>query len=267
MSVEMESLSSILGDSFGKGEAAKAEPAPPAVEPKAEAPVVTEPEKAAVVEPKVEANRDESGRFAPKVEAKPDKAPLQPADVAAIIDERRKRQALEREIAQLRGNQPKPDIWENPEAFVNSRLQEFVDPLRSEMLNLQVENARLKNPDFDESMMAFLQAAQNDANLSALADSSPNPLQFIYREGKRLKELGPYDGDLGKRDEAKFGELKSEISKRDQQILAMQAQLDQLTKAQQELDAVPRSLNKISGSSPKLADADPDDLSKIVRFK
>ena len=266
MSVEMESLSSILGDTFGKGE--QQDTTPPVVEQKEVTPPVETVETPEAKEAKA---RDEAGRFAPKVETKVEpkveKAPLQPADVAAIIDERRKRQELERQLAVLKSGQPKPDIWENPEAFVDSKLQSFVDPLRTEMLNLQVENARLKNPDFDEAMMAFLTAAQKDPNLSALADSSPNPLAFIFREGKRIKELGPYDGDMDKRDQAKFGELQGEVAKRDQQIAAMQAQLDQLTKSQAELAAVPRSLNNMSGASPKLADADPDDLSKIVRFK
>lgn len=259
MSVEMESLSSILGDTpFSKGE----DPAPPADEPKE---VIAEPEK--VAEVVKETNRDESGRFAPKAEPKTEKPKLQPEDVPALIQLRRRAQEAEERLKQYEASKPKPDIWEDPEKFVNSKLQEVLSPLESRLLDLQVENARLKNPDFDEAMMAFLESAQKDPNLSALADNSPNPLQFIYREGKRLKELGPYDGDLNKRDEAKFGELKGEVAKRDQQIAAMQAQLDQLTKTQTELAAVPRSLNKLAGSSPKTSDADPEDLNSIVRFK
>lgn len=261
MSVEMESLSSILGESSSTGESARAEPATPAVEHK-ETP---QPEIKAEPEAK-ETSRDDAGRFAPK-EAKTEKQPLQPADIAAIIDERRKRQDAERRLQQYETGTAKPDFWEDPEKAVNARLQEFVSPLKSELLDLQVENARLKNPDFDESMMAFLQAAQSDPNLSTLADNAPNPLQFIYREGKRIKELAAYGGDLNKRDEAKFGEFKGEIAKRDQQIATMQAQLDQLTKSQAELDAVPRSLSKTPSSSPKMSDADPDDLASIVRFK
>ncbi len=261
MSDQMESLSSILGESpFSTG---APDTTPPVVEQKVETPVV-EAEKPEVV---VEKARDESGRFAPKAEPKTEKPPLQPADVAAIIDERRKRQELERKLQQYEAGKPKPDFWENPEQAVNARLQEFVDPLRSELLNLQVENARLKHTDFDDAMIAFLEASQKDENLRLLADNAPNPLQFIYREGKRIKELAPYDGDLNKRDEARFGELKGEVSKRDEQIKALQAQLDQLTKSQAELAAVPRSLNQLQSGAPKATDADPDDIRNLVRFK
>lgn len=263
MSEEMESLSSILGDSpFSKGEPAKAEPAPPAVAPKAEAPAA-EPETKPEPEVK-EPVRDEAGRFAkPEAKEKPT-----PADIAAIIDERRKRQELEKRVQELTANKPKADFWDDPEKALAERVNEYVNPLRSENLNLQVEIARLKNPDFDEAMMAFLEASQKDELLRYQADNSPNPLQFIYREGKRIKELAPYGGDLSKRDEARFSELKAEVAKRDELLKALQAELETVKKSQAELAAVPRSLNQLqSGASPKGTDADPEDINSIVRFK
>ena len=268
MAEELESLSSILGESAsGKGEPAKAEPAPPAVAPKAEAPAAIEPKAAEVKEPV----RDESGRFAPKTEVQP--KPPEPvkeptrADIAAIIDERRKRQALERQVQELQAGKQKPDFWENPEAALEARVNEVVNPLQSQNLQLQVDIARLKYTDFDEVMMGFLEAAQKDPVLKAQADNSPDPLNFIYREGKRLKELGPYGGDLAKRDEAKFGELKAEGAKKDELIKALQTELETLKKSQAELAAVPRSLNAEQSGTPKVSDVDDDDLKKIVRFK
>lgn len=262
MSDEVESLSSILGDSaFNKGEPAKAEPAPPAVESKAEAPVT--PEATPTPEAKAPV-RDESGRFAPKAEAK--ETPTR-ADIAAIIDERRKRQELERRVQELTSGQPKADFWSDPEKALEERVSALVNPLHSQNLQLRVDMARLKNPDFDDAMMAYLEAAQKDEVLKHQADNSPDPLEFIYREGKRIKELAPYGGDLNKRDEARFGELKAEVAKKDELLKAMQAQLDAVTKSQAELAAVPRSLNAEQSGTPKAADADPDDLRKIVRFK
>lgn len=264
MSVEIESLSSILGESpFTKGESAPAEPAPPAVEVKVDEPTETKPETTA---------RDESGRFTrvekpeDKPEAKLAEKPT-PADIAAIIDERRKRQAAERELEQLRAGKAKPDFWESPEQAVVEKVNEFVNPLRSQMLELQVENARLRNPDFDDAMMAFLEASQKDEVLRYQADNSPNPLQFIYREGKRIKELAPYGGDLNKRDEARFADLNKEIGKRDELIKSMAAELEAVKKAQAELSAVPRSLNTLPSASAKASEADPEDINNIVRFK
>ena len=263
---QMESLSSILGDTpFSKGEPAPADPAPPAAELKVETPaadVETKPEVKEVA-------RDESGRFAPKTETKPEEKPaITKADVAAIIDERRKRQQLEQEVAALRQQKPKTDIFENPDEAINERLREHLDPLTSQIFELKLALAKTQMPDFDDAAMAFFQVAQNDPVMRHQADTAPDQLQFIYREGKRLKELGDVGGDIMKYREKVTAESKLEIAKRDEQIAALTAQLAAIQKSQSELAAVPRSLNQLqSGATPKGSDADPDDINQLVRFK
>jgi hypothetical protein len=266
MSEEMESLSSILGDTpFSTGEPAKADPAPPAAELKTEA-----PETETTTEVK-ETARDEAGRFVPRSEPKPEEKPaITKADVAAIIDERRKRQELEREVAALRqqNQKPKTDFFENPDVALSERFQERLGPLEDTIFKLQVELAKTKMPDFDDAAMAFFQVAQNDPILKHQADTAPDQLQFIYREGMRLKELGDVGGDITKYREKVTAESRAEIAKRDEQIATLSAQLAAIQKAQEELAAVPRSLNKLqSGASPRGTDVDPDDINQIVRFK
>jgi hypothetical protein len=265
MSEEMESLSSILGDTpFSTGEAAKAAPAPPAAELKTEAPVETVETKPEVT------SRDEAGRFAPKAEPKPEEKPaITKADVAAIIDERRKRQQLEQEVAALRQQtqKPKTDIFENPDVAIGERLQERLAPLEDTIFQLQVALAKTQMPNFDDAAVAFFQAAQNDPIMKHQADTAPDQLQYIYREGMRLKELGDVGGDITKYREKVLSESKAELAKRDEQITALTAQLEAIQKAQAELAAVPRSLNQLPGASPKGTDADPEDINQIVRFK
>lgn len=262
---EMESLSSIMGDSpFSKGEAAPAAPAPPAEAPKVEAPaadVETKPEVKDVV-------RDDAGRFAPKTESKPEEKPaITKADVAAIIDERRKRQQLEQEVAALRQQRPKTDIFENPDEAINERMREHLDPLTNQIFELKLALAKTQMPDFDDAALAFFQVAQNDPVLKHQADTAPDSLQFIYREGKRLKELGDVGGDIMKYREKVTAESRAEIAKQAEQIKALTAQLEAFQKSQAELAAVPRSLNTVQSGSPKVADADPEDINQIVRFK
>jgi hypothetical protein len=262
---EVESLSSILGDTpFSTGEPAKADPAPPAAELKTEAPKVD-------VETKPDIARDDTGRFAPKTEVKAeDKPPITKADVAAIIDERRKRQDLERELAQLRQQNPKPktDIFENPDLAINERVSDQLSPLRNQIFELQLQLAKKDMPDFDDAVMAFLKAAESDPVLKHAADTAPNELQFIYREGLRLKELGDVGGDIRKYREKVTAEAQAKIGEKDQEILTLKSQLEALTKAHSELSAVPRSLNQMqSGSAPKVTDADPEDINQLVRFK
>lgn len=258
---EMESLSSILGESpFTKGEAAPvADPAPPAAEVKEETPVETKAEPA----------RDEAGRFAPKAEQPAEEKPsLTKADVAAIIDERRKRQDLERKLAQYE-QQPKPktDIFENPDVAISERLQERLSPLEETVFQLRLELAKTKMPDFDDAALAFFQVAQNDPVLRHQADTAPDQFQFIYREGKRLKELGDVGGDIMKYREKVTAQERAEIGKRDEQIKTLTAEIEALKKSHAELAAVPRSLNQVTTSSPKTTDADPEDINQIVRFK
>lgn len=267
MSEEIESLSSIMGDSpFSKGEPAKADPAPPAAELKTETPVETVETK-----PEVTAIRDDAGRFAPKAEPKPeDKPAITKADVAAIIDERRKRQQLEQEVAALRqqAQKPKTDIFENPDVAIGERLQERLAPLEDTIFQLQVALAKTQMPNFDDAALAFFQAAQNDPIMKHQADTAPDQLQYIYREGMRLKELGDVGGDITKYREKVTAESRLEVAKRDEQIAALTAKLEAIEKAQSELAAVPRSLNAMqSGASPKATDADPEDIRDIVRFK
>ena len=263
MDEQMESLSSILGDTpFSTGVPASAEPAPPAEAPKVEAPI-------ADVEPKPDLTRDESGRFAPKTEAKSEeKPPITKADVAAIIDYRRRAQAAEDRLRQLESSKPKTDIFENPELAINERLSDQLSPLRNQIFDLQLQLAKKDMPDFDDAVMAFLKAADSDPVLKHAADTAPNELQFIYKEGLRLKELGDVGGDIRKYREKVTAEATAKLGEKDQEILALKSQLEALTKAHSELSAVPRSLNQMqSGSVPKLTDADPEDINQIVRFK
>lgn len=264
---EVESLSSIMGDSpFSTGEpvAPAPDPAPPAEAPNVEAP-------AEETKTEVQQTRDESGRFAKAEEPKPEAKPeLTKADVAAIIDERRKRQELQKELEQLRQQQPqkqKTDIFENPDAAIEERLRERLTPLESTIFNLQVELAKSKMPDFDDAAKAFFTHAQNDPVLMHQADTAPDQFAFIYREGKRLQELGDVGGDIVKYREKVTAESRAEIAKRDEQIKTLTAQIEALTKAQTELAAVPRSLNQLGTSTPKASDADPEDINSIVRFK
>ncbi len=267
MEDQMESLSSILGDTpFSKGEPAPAEPAPPAAELKTEEP------KADIVETKSEPARDDSGRFA-KTEAKveetktEEKPPLTKADVAAIIDYRRRAQAAEERLRQLESSKSKTDIWENPEVAITERVSDQITPLRNQIFDLQLQLAKTQMPDFDDAVMAFLKAAESDPVLKHAADTAPNELQFIYREGLRLKELGDVGGDIRRYREKVTAEAMAKLGEKDQEIQTLKSQLEALTKAHAELSAVPRSLNQMQGSAPKVTEADPEDINQIVRFK
>ncbi len=265
MSVEVESIQSILGEtSSDKGET----PAPPAVEPKTEAPIETKQEPAE----KSERSRDESGRFA-KAEEKPAEKPAEKprADVAAIIAERRKRQEAEARYADLLAKQQKPverpSVFENEEQAIASRVDERNGPIREAIYKLSVKTARALYKDFAEAEDAFSEAMDRDPRLVEGLRASDDPGEYIYSMGIHVRELADVGGDLMKYRDKVTAASQAKLDEQAKQIAAMAAELETLKKSQSELAAVPRSLNGLPSSAAKASDEDADDIRNIVRFK
>lgn len=280
MSVDVESISSILGSSpFTTGDAAKAEPAPPAAEVKTEAPVTTEqtPETEAKAETKAPV-RDESGKFA-KAEEKPAETAAPPAKEEtadgrniALKEARERYRRAEAALKELQANEakaPKVSIFDNEDEGIAQRVAEHARPLKEANFNMSVKLARLTYKDgYEKAEAAFFDSAEADARLYQQLRNAADPGEFIMTIGTQIAELAPVGGDFVKYREKVTGELKGELSKRDEQIKALTAQVEALSKAQKELEAVPRSLNASqSGGTPRSEDADPDDIRNIVRFK
>ncbi len=195
-------------------------------EPAAEtpAPAVVETQEAATETPEPETigqPRDESGRFAPKDEkgvetqetaqSEPpsEQNQLPPAEYAALKDERRKRQeaeariaALEREFEAAKQKQPVqeqqvPEFWDNPDANINVRLEQFGDKLiqrfQQQQLTERVDAselvARSKYTDFDEKLAAFQQAVQFNPVLAKQMAHAPDPAEFAYNRGKTVLDV------------------------------------------------------------------------------
>lgn len=229
-------LNEVLGD--------KPVPAP-VVEAAAEtaATDVTEPAKveteaapsAAKPEPeKAEAARDDKGRF-----AKPEPT----APIAALLDERRRRQELEAEVAQYRANKPKTDFFEDPAKATNEHVSEALNPLQREVMDLRVQLQRLQHPDFDDAMRIVLEKVQTDPLLKHQVDSAPDPLEFIYREGKRMKELADVDGDISKYREKVTAAERARISELETRLQAIEAENKALKESITKRSQVPQSLN------------------------
>lgn len=269
MSVEAESIQSILGESpFVTGETA----APPAVETKTEPPVEAKQES----EAKADRSRDEEGRFKKAEEKaetpeKPAKQQMSSADVAAIIDERRKRQALESELAKLRQEQArpteKPSIFDNEDAAIMSRVQEANQPLRETVYKLSVKAARGVHNDFDEAAEAFADASGRDPRLIEGLRASDDPGEYIYTMGIHVRELADVGGDLMKYRDKVTSASQAKLDEQAKQIASLMSEIETLKKSQAEIAAVPRSLNALPSGAVKASDQDADDINSIVRFK
>ena len=259
-----ESLSSILkSESPSTGESA----APPAAVVETREPV-TEPVAKS-------SDRDEQGRFKPAekpaeaVKADPP-ADKPKVDVAAIIDERRKRQALEAKIREMEAAKPAPkvSVFDNEDQAISQRLDEGTKTLRQQNYALSVKLARMEHKDaFTAAESAFIDAAEADPRLYEGLRASADPGEYIYTIGTQIAELAPVGGDFAQYREKVTGELKTQLTEAQKRIAALESQLAEKQKAQAQEAAIPRSLNnRASGASPGVGAADPEDIGSIVRF-
>lgn len=120
----------------------------------------------------------------------PESDPVAPhVPVAALLDEREKRQALEQELAAYRQNQiARPDANEDPEGavnhmenIVNARLWELRASLSRDIVAQQYS-------DYAEKETAFLALAEESPQLVTDMMASDNPARFAYDTARKREE-------------------------------------------------------------------------------
>ena len=134
----------------------------------------------------------------------------------ALLDERSKRQELQRQIDELNGrftqlNQPTEpekveepvDFLDDPEKWANNleakyeqRLQEIQYQNSLQRLQDFERIAKESHPDYDEAIQFFAQAAQHNSALQMEAAQASNPAEYAYRLGKRLAQINAAGGDF-----------------------------------------------------------------------
>jgi hypothetical protein len=196
----------------------------PKEEPKQEADPIDEPTGKA--DPPSDRLRDEHGRFVKKdetgvgpQEAQPQAPPaeqtqqLPPAEYAALRDERRKRQELERKLEgiiaqqQMQPPTPPPSFWDDPDAAMahmrtemrNELLQSLRQEQQIDRMNQSEAAAKAKHPDYDDAFAAFQQAVQYNPRLAQELANAADPGEYAYSKGKAalaLEQHGSIDALL-----------------------------------------------------------------------
>jgi len=155
--------------------------------------------------------RDERGRWAPKpgeaapqgtppVAGTPDEHP-QTVPVAALREERRKRQELEARWAQLQQQYPQitdDNFYASPVAASQQMIGQQTQVLQQQIQNIRYELAedftRAQHEDYDNVREAFV-AKYESHDPWAIAVASqmgamPNPAKFVYDQTKRQMTIG-----------------------------------------------------------------------------
>lgn len=180
----------------------------------------------------------------PKVEQKKEEfTDRERAFLKATEEERRKRQALEAELAQHRQKKEpegeKKTFWDDPEGHLKGFEQRLAQ--REQSLTLQVSEriARSKYQDFDEKIGEFGESLRNTPGLHAQWLASPDPAEFAYKHGQRVKEMREV-GDLDKYREKIEKETRAKLE------AEFKAKHEELEKKRA---ALPGSLSDIRGTS------------------
>ena len=191
----------------------------------------------------VESEGDETQAATPA--ATPDNAKPQDSRTvpyAALKDERRKRQELERNLAELQGQvkvwsqvapqrpaepQEKPEdvFYRDPVNFIEGRISREREALRQERIAMSEAMLREQHPDYDDVVQSFVEATKAAPHLVQQMHQHPHPAKFAYEAGKaysQARQYGSIDEMRAKLREELRAEVLEEL-KRDQAQSAAQA--------------------------------------------
>jgi hypothetical protein len=109
--------------------------------------------------------------------------------IAALHDERRKRQELERELEKLRNPEQKkqeevPDVFVDPNAFTQHLKEHTTKEIAKHRRELSQDLLREAKPDYDEKVSKFVEAVKTRPDLIDQMNASLNPARFAYDFGK-----------------------------------------------------------------------------------
>ena len=221
----MLSLDDILNDVEATEEVTEA------AQPEAKAPAATETDTATEAD-KVEAEKPEAETTAAK------ESEEESWTKAAVLDERRKRQELERKLAEYEKAKPeRPDVFEDQDgAFGHVK-----DELRSEIGNIKLELSqdmmRSIHEDYDELESEFIELAKDNAALLTELNQAKNPARFAYETAQKARQAA---------------ELKDVEGMRAKIEAEMRAEIEAKLKAEAEESAKKKS-GKDQALSPSLA--------------
>ena len=168
-----------------------------------------------VKEAPVESPKAEVKVETPKEPTKPldEYSPREKAAFAKAADETRKRQALERQLEELKKDPPKP-FFEDPDGALARQKKELEDKINYSILSTKIQTsesiARSRYPDYDEKFNIFNELVITSPHLAEQAFQAPDPAEFAYKTAKTHKDLQDAGG-VDKLKEKMEADLRTKI--------------------------------------------------------
>ena len=164
------------------------------------------------------------------------------AFLAAAQEERRKRQALEHQLAELQKKpaEEKKTFWDDPEAALQHFQQQTETAITKTRLDTAEAIARTKYKDFDANVAEFAELMQTVPGVKQQWLAATDPAEFAYQVGKRQKELK----SIGNLEEYRANIERETRAKLEAEYKAKEEERRKLA------SDLPTSLSDVRGSNP-----------------
>lgn len=172
----------------------------------------------------------------------------------AVIDERRKRQELEKKYQQLEAElaalrQPaqqqqevtRPNVFEEPENAFNYSENLVEQKAFARLVKYSEAEMREKYSDYDEMSDEFMKLAQQNPVLKQELFNAPNPAKFAYNTAKNYLDAQKFNDPTYKE------QLKEDIRKEVLAELARNQQVSQPVKPSVQLPDLSKTTSALSG--------------------
>jgi hypothetical protein len=115
--------------------------------------------------------------------------------IAALLDEREKRQQYQRELEALRATKPPepqvriPDVLDDQEGFVKHFQSELKNATTAIRIEMSQDLLRMQHEDYDAMEANFVAMANENPSLAQQMVESSNPAKFAYDTAKKAEKL------------------------------------------------------------------------------
>lgn len=136
--------------------------------------------------------------------------------IAALLDEREKRQTFEKQVEELTGKlntkpeNPLPDVLENQEGFVKELQSKMKAETQSVRIEMSQDFMRTMHVDYDAMEEKFMALAKDNPSLVGKMAASPLPAKFVYETAKNAEKLADME-NVEEWEAKKTAELKEKI--------------------------------------------------------
>lgn len=209
-----------------------------------EAPIEETPTAEPEPEPEAETQAEPVEAKEEEAPAAPEPEPQENWTKAAVLDERRKRQALQAELEQLKNQKPVevPDIFTDQNAYTDYINRIVSEQVLASEIRISQEFMREKDPDYDRKELQFLEMAQENPALVDRLRGHSSPARFVVdtvnkaNELKKLENIDEYKAKLR-------AEMEADIRKE------LGAEMESKAKQSEQLSSITPSLANARSSN------------------